>query len=278
MIIYISGGHPNLHQLIKYNILNDHFTDYGTSYLHENMSNHDGEYGKGIYFTQINSTTLYTIHGNSGTKINVYDLASLSYRDLGTTIPIYVGDSACISSSTTPFHQLYITGGEVSLTFLQILSINDMEWISDPNPPSMNHERYAHGCIVTNDKLWVFGGYEVNSVEAVNTTDITNESWEIVGNLSCNRNEFGVTEVNGVIFIVGGRCSEQTVSDNVQTIDTATNVISVYVDTLPYAVYGMPVVAVEYTIYGFGGKVDDGTTSVDSLLTLDLLRSISIIY
>ena len=272
----IRGGHPKANQLMEYDILNDNFTDYGMSYLHENMSNYDGEYGTGIYFTQINSTTLYTIRGVSGTKINVYDLPSLSYRDLGTTIPKHAGDSACISSSTTPSHQLYITGGEAFGASLQILSINSMEWTSNPNPPSMNNNRSAHGCIISNDKLWAFGGYETNSVEAVNTTDITNENWQIIGNLSCNRTEFGVTEVDGVIYIVGGQCSDGAVSDNVQTIDTTTNAINVYEHSLPHAVYGMPVMVIDYTIYGFGGYTE--SSPVDSLLTLDLLRPISITF
>ena len=142
----ISGGDPDYQQLVKYNILNDRFIDYGDDYLKTTLGNGDGEYGTSVYFTQINENTLYTINQN-GKSIHVYNLESLSYHVLDTTIPITVNHQGSIASSEAPIPRLYITGGYLSdiLDDLQILELEVLQWVA--TPPSMNNARWHHGSI-----------------------------------------------------------------------------------------------------------------------------------
>ena len=272
-----SGGYNNRDQLVKYEISHDIFVDFGVDYLSSNLSNSNGELGWCVYFTQINATTLFTINSNGG-SINVYNLQSLSYDTLDTTIPTNVGIYGCMSSSESPSPKLYITGGYNSdsgtLNNLQVLSLVDLQWVS--SPPSMLKAREQHGCVVVNDTLWAIGGYYVDSVEAINTTNIATETWTAIGSLNCELELLGVTAVNEMIFIVGGYCIDTGYgSDTVYTIDTVKNNISVNECSLPIAVAGMHVVVVDYAIYGFGGYIGSSSyssTYLDSWMTLDLLR------
>ena len=263
----ISGGDPDYQQLVKYNILNDRFIDYGDDYLKRTPGNGDGEYGTSVYFTQINENILYTINQN-GKSIHVYNLESLSYHVLDTTIPITVNHQGSIASSEAPIRRLYITGGYLSdiLDDLQILELEVLQWVA--TPPSMNNARWHHGSIVVNDRLWVIGGIDEDSVEAINITNIVTAKWQNIGNLSCQLARPGITVVDKVIYIVGGACQDVR-TDVVHTIDTETNSISICPYNLPVATSGMPAIAIGHTIYGFGGY--SGGYHLSSWMTLDML-------
>ena len=249
------------------------FTDYGEDYLSETLGNNHGEFGFGIYFSQLNETTLFTINQN-GSSIHVYDLQSVTYRNLGVAIPINVKYYGCLSSSEIPTPKLYITGGynDSVLNDLQILNLEDntwMEWVN--NTYSMIKPRHGHGCIVVNDELWAIGGYHQESIEVINISNIIYQSWNEIGNLSCNLARPGVTKMDDLIFIVGGKCQDTlTNSDTLYIIDTVasrvSSIISIYAGNLPFGVNGVAVVAIDYTIYGFGGESDD---NLDSWMTLD---------
>ena len=262
--------------MVEYNIAKNAINDLGENYLDGTLGNNDGELGYSTYFTQINDTTMYTINGNTG-SINVYNLRSLLFEDLGTTIPIDVDYYGCIASSETPSPKLYISGGNnasnmesTAMNNLQILSLDDMQWMD--STPSMIHSRHRHGCIVVNDRLWAIGGLYDNSVEAINITDIPNETWWEIGHFNYTTLYlFGITAVDELIFIVGGMVKENDSTkyriDTTHTINTVTNEISVYPATLPMIREGMPVVAVNRTIYGFGCCSTVGA----KLVTLDML-------
>ena len=257
---------------MEYVIVSNEFVDYGEDYISSALGNGDGENGWGIYFTQINDTTLYTINRN-GDSINVYDLQSLSFYDLGTTIPVDVSFYGCIASAEIPTPRLYITGGKEwfrELDDLQILGLDNLEWLA--SPPSMTTARAGHGCIVVNDILWAIGGEDLDSVEIISITEITTKSWQIIDSVPCQLGRFGLTLVDEMIFIVGGYCWDtETYSDSVYTINTREMMISAYSESLPFAVNGMPVVMVDYTIYGFGGYIGS-SVRIDSWMTLHMLR------
>ena len=273
--------------IVQYDITNDVFDDYGDVYLSETLGNADGVYSNGVSFTQINATMLFKINEN-GEYINIYDLSSLSYTVLGTTIPINVATSACMSSSQAPAPRLYVTGGsELKARLeLQVLNLNDLQWMT--SPPKMAYVRFWHSCIVVNHVLWAIAGYNTTSVEAINITNILTTNWDQIGSLSCTVNRGGVTAVNDMIFIVGGECgswpytSDDDVPvsiDTVHIINTVTKSIGVYEHTLPYTVETLAIVAVDGTIYGYDGSstarnsVGFGwsTTRLDTWVTLQLL-------
>ena len=271
----ISGGYPYDDQLIEYKLESNNFIDYGQNYLESTtIGNSDGEFGWGIYYTQIDDTTLYTINQN-GELINVYDLQSLSFHNLAISIPNNVGNDACLSSSQSPTPRLYVTGGYDSepLNELQILDLSgDMEWID--SPPAMTTTRYQHGCAIINNVLWAIGGFGRSSVESINITDITKNDWREIGNVPVDLARLGVTTVDDLIFIVGGWAYTFTNSwfaiDDVYTINTTINSIETYTDSLPYATRVMPVLATEYTIYGFGGQLDNTYHYSDAWISFDL--------
>jgi hypothetical protein len=257
--LYLFGGDDYKQQLVEYDMNNNTFIDHGSSNLSVN------EFGRGVYFTQMNSTTLYTIQYWAGDTISVYDLPSLSYSALNTTIPTAVTYDGCIASSETPSPRLYITGGynslypnDGSLDSVQVFDLDTETWL---NVSSMQYARHYHGCIVVDDMLYVMGGYYngpesndaryVYEVEVINTTNIEEAEWEVIGNYTAY--SFGVTAVDGVIYMVGGIVDVDFI-DTVYTIDTATNNVSLHGDELPSALCSMPIVAVDHVIYGFGGR------------------------
>ena len=286
MLIVISGGQTTQYQISMYDMTSDDITDLGLMNL-SIAPNNDGEHGFSTYFTQLESM-LYTINQN-GESINVWDLSDsfgLWYHGtLGTTIPINVNLYGCIASANTPSPTLYITGGNngsntepAAFDDLQVLNLDDMQWLS--SPPSMTETRHRHGCIVENDKLWAIGGRHESTVEGINTNNIASETWNVIGSLNCNVTLAGITAFDSIIFVVGGYCKQiATRLDTVYTIDTVANTVNVSAFTLPFGVHGMPVVEVDGTIYGFGGRYKfengSGAADRDGWLTLDMLCILS---
>ena len=283
-LLIISGGNwDNRKQLVKYDIVNGSFVDYGVEYLDDTFGISNGEYGDSIYYTQINETTLFTIpilsNNQNGDSLHVYNLQTLSFQELDTAIPIDVSQYGCIASSETPTPRLYITGGynRGSLDDLQVVSLSDLEWLS--NTPSMTETRWKHGCIVVNDMLWAIGSSLSNSVEIINITNIVADTWNVIGPVPGvdTISSMGVTSVDDVIFIFGGHTFpdldilSSTYVDTVYAIDTTTYSIGIYGDRLPYQVNGMPVVAIGDTIYGFGGFSSNPFGWLDSWVSLDFL-------
>lgn len=165
--------------------------------------------------------------------------------------------------------------GYGQLDDLQILNLGNTQWISSTYSPSMNNVRSMHGCIVANDQLWAIGGYYEDSVEAIEITSITTETWQEIGSFSCELSRSGITAVEDVIFIVGGLCWDiSTTSSVVYTIDTTTNSLSIYSESLSTDVGSMPIMMIDSIIYGFGGRrYNNGYEEyLDSWTTLKLLR------
>ena len=123
-------------QMVTFDTATSEFTDYGVSYLGTKMQNFDGEAGGGIFYSQINETTLFTI-SYKGDHIHVYNLETVSFDNLDTDIPVNVGSGACLASSTWGGPRLYIAGGNVGkapINNLQILDLGTMEWVNDAPP------------------------------------------------------------------------------------------------------------------------------------------------
>ena len=137
--------------MITFDTATSEFTDYGVSYLGTKMQNFDGEAGGGIFYSQINETTLFTI-SQKGDHIHVYNLETVSFDNLDTDIPVNVGHGACLASSTWGGPRLYIAGGYVGneklggrigdgvnrdsnpIDNLQILDLETMEWVNGAPP------------------------------------------------------------------------------------------------------------------------------------------------
>ena len=261
------------------------------------------EMGSGIFYTQFNATTLFTISGTLGEYINVYNLSSIysesSFHELTDfPLPQPVNDSACLASSDSLSPQLYITGGdwtnssnatvshEVKEPFnvFQIFDLNNYSWSTGRN---MHFARHSHGCIVMNDTLWVMG--YVAEIETINITDVYNANWSIRNDVQIdNRTRFGLVEVQDLIYIVGGQLRDdykEYTSSTVYIIDTLSG--NMTTELLPYdhGIAGICMVVVDDIIYGFGGFDLDhyygGIYSfeiTDEWLTYHQLSNASVVY
>ena len=295
--IQYSGGYPEGNQMVTCNADYKSFRDYGEDFL-SFLGNEQGERGQGsVFYTQL-STTLFTIPQNDN-YIHVYDLnpATLSFRTLEQSLPITVGDAACLASSNTPSPRLYLTGGYTNYSgyyeiypFFWIFDLENYAWTRGND---MNYARYSHGCVVVDDTLWTMG--TVSEIETINVTDIYNAEWSVHNNLSiaANLSAFGVVSTNDIsllrcgwyginncnnhsIFIIGGwigdRHSGQN-SDVVYIIDTEWG--NMTYDTLPFGVSAISTILFDGSIYVFGGwnATDnwwDGQP-LDHLITYELL-------
>ena len=104
---------------IVFDTVSRNFTDLGVTYLND-LGNSDGGYSYSREFTQIGGV-LYTLE-DGGDCIHAYDLETLTFHELDTTVPSNTAGSACMASSATPSPRLYINGGHGSFTALQVRS------------------------------------------------------------------------------------------------------------------------------------------------------------
>ena len=135
-----------------------------------------------------------------------------------------MSNSACLASSNPSSPTLYVTGGgagNVSMRNLQIWEVNGWR-----NGPDMMNHRTGHGCIVVNGRLWVIAGHRTE-MEAINTTNIDDSSWESKGDLDQNVSSFGVVAVDDLVYVIGGcyRCNNSDV-DIMYIIDTLNGDVS----------------------------------------------------
>ena len=252
--------------------------DYGDDFLLF-LGNDHGERGQGnVFYTQLNSSTLFTISKTSG-SIHVYDLRAdlLSFHDMEESIQYRIGDAACLASSETPSPRLYITGGYTNYSgYYEIYPFFwtfDLEEYSWKRAVDMKYARYRHGCVVVDDALWVMG--TVPQIETIDITDIDNSEWSVQSNLSIDANltAFGVVSTHGIsqatcqwygfegvrcdnhsVYIIGGWVGNYDSgynSDTVYIIDTEYRNMST--NALPYSVSALSAVMVKGGIYGFGG-------------------------
>ena len=247
----------------------------------------------GIYYSQINATTLFTI-GPSGEYIHMYDLSSLVIMSI-TKIRRTVNWTACLASSETPSPRLYITGGDSFVDYndswsiftttdlpendtnhvFQILDLDNQSWTLGDD---INFARRAHGCITMNDTLWIMG--YVAEIETVNITDVYNTEWAVHSELRLENNliTFGLVAVDHYILIIGGLVIHgdymQYSSNIVYIIDTVSD--SLTTELLPnfeVGIAGLSAVVVDNIVYGFGGFIYNADEHIYGIIT-DLLMKI----
>ena len=127
----------------------------------------------------------------------------------------------------------------------------------------MFYGRYSHGCIVVDSTLWVMG--TVPQIETFDLSDVDNGMWSLKNDelsIADRLIDIGVVAVNHYIYVAGGWIGDyQSVggysSPNVYIIDTKSE--SMATDKLPYSVSALAMIAIDDTIYGFGGYKASGT-------------------
>ena len=254
IITIISGGHIYSYSLVIYNIVRELMIDFGENYLLETLGNENGENGTN-HFTQIGNI-LY-ISDYSGATINVYNLETLSFTQIMRTHFDDDNYASALTSSSFPTPRLYLVGGyRWNSNKFRVLDLEDMVWLD--NMPDLIISRRSRGCGVIKGTLWVVGGYNQSTVEAISITDIMSSSWVQMESLPVDLYGAGVFEVDDLIYIVGGYVLNVGYSKTVYTIDTSTGAVSNYSDLLPYPISHMYPILVKNVIYGFGGNSGGG--------------------
>ena len=261
------------------------FRNYGDDFLRF-LGNDNGEYG-GLFYTQINTTTLFTIPDEAD-YIHVYDLnpRSLSFQTLDggdSMIPVLLGNGPCLASSETPIPRLFVTGGYLNVS--DGLERHSIFWIFDlieyawNKGNDMNYARYRHGCIVVDATLWVMG--TVPQIETIDITNIDNGTWSIHPTLSIADDLYDIGVVFGpdpsnysleLIQVVGGQIGGAhlaDVSDTVYKFNSHSE--EPYLDTLPFGMAALSMASMDNALYGFGGW--DGTVQMSAWIKYELLSN-----
>eukprot|EP01083_Nonionella_stella_P303461 1050642_1 len=256
--IFLLGGYDNARQkqLTQYKVSTQTLTAFGLNTFERNL------YGSVQYWTQ-QDHILYMVDPSTRNSLNTYDMIDkqLTVHWMGITFNNYVGTRSCLSS--TPDH-LYVSGGLSKyspyylLNHLQIVSLSTYEWIS--SPPSMSTNRSVHACIVHNSYLWVIGGNGHSSVlasiERIEITDITNNEWHFVSDLSLGLTGHGVVAWNDVLYVLGGSSYKIDYFGNavklVHSIDATTGAVTLSPHRLPYACVWTSPIIYDNILYVFG--------------------------
>lgn len=109
--------------------------------------------------------------------------------------------------------------------------------------------------IGVDNKIYCFG------TDSTLIYDITNEDWTAVSAMSAARTDFGLAEVNGIIYIIGGRSENGNESTKrVDTFNTNGNTWGTAAD-IPYPLISSDAVVIDNNIYCDCGKYVYNTVS-----------------
>jgi N-acetylneuraminic acid mutarotase len=186
-------------------------------------------------------------------SLNIYDTASDSWSR-GATVPVKVHHPGVAAFAG----KVYLTGGFTNNYFVPT---NATAWVYDPAAdewqalPDMPGARAAHGIVVIDDKLWLFGGVDAdtNPLAAIWVYDPATDTWDTSrAPMPTPREHLGVVLLDGKVYTVGGRQKLGNVAD-VEVYDPATDTWETRASLLT-ARSGMAVAAVGGRIFAAGGE------------------------
>eukprot|EP01083_Nonionella_stella_P290423 988189_1 len=246
--VFLIGGYEYSKQVMTYDPVSQEFTDLGVSVLPNPIQ------GSGQYYTQ-QERSVYLINPIYGDAFHVYDMSTQRFTNLSNIIiPSPVLFTACLAS--TP-NNLFVCGGGASsrLNKLQILSLITFEWI--PNTPSMNHVRRSGACIVANNYLWVFGGFQRTN-ERIQVAGIVRNTWNFVDSFDTPLRSIrcAYSSAFEAIYIIGGDSyisSQWTLTKTVHVVDASAGTISLLTNDMPLWNRASSPIVMNDTLYVFGG-------------------------
>ena len=124
----------------------------------------------------------------------------------------------------------------------------------------MNYERNNFVCILVHEELYAMGDNHV--VEKIETEMIELRSWTVIDDsVIPNNTQFAaVKAVEFTIFMVAGSIPvpgsvDGDHQDTVYTVDTVSGKVSLSADRLPFTLDSPALIAVQGTLYSFGGWI-----------------------
>ncbi|MBI4652573.1 S8 family serine peptidase [Candidatus Desantisbacteria bacterium] len=204
----------------------------------------------------------YTVSmDNVVNKVEIYDPLTDSWSET-TPLP----KELYASSATILNGKIYIIGGfdslnEVNSVIYQYNSINQ-SWNTSASP--LNYTRGFHGAGVIEDKIYVFGGINNNSV-FLNSAEVYNPStnkWTLIASMNFTRYDFGNAVVDGKLYAFGGNymsSMDPPYLDNLEVYDPKTNKWEINKKLLNKARQGVKGAVINSYIFALGGY--DGSVS-----------------
>eukprot|EP01083_Nonionella_stella_P167807 564944_1 len=225
--IYIFGGWQYQKQLMRYNVIEEKFTDNGINALPLLVGgDNDGQF----YHQYAN--ILYMANDN---RFAIYNFQTHQFIDHwdSITIPTSVGQrEPCLVAT----HQyLFVIGGYVN--------------------GQVFHSVQTFNLLSTS---WTTTHMNVARREMMNYTNSTNHEWTILNDTlatPCVGSRALTHEATNQIFVIGGALSEAE-EDSVDTmyiIDTITKQVTLSSDRLPYSVATCSAIILNNILYCFGG-------------------------
>ena len=250
--IYMIGGWPEIHGLLKYHLSNDTFS-FSPDFLLRPL------YSLSQWWFQINDV-LYMTGDYSEDMINTYNLRTNTFTSNVSRVPEYHAEiQHCLTGDPNQSLIFYLGGTKT----VQILNLTDMIWNFAPN---MTTRRAELSCIVSpNNKLYAIGGaigkfqnkVRLDSIEFISTININLGTWSYTQqNLTQPLSSTGCVVNSNNIFIIGGKFNDTVYTDKVHIINTNTNEVSVADDRLVYSLAGLAPIIFDNRIYVFGGFGD----------------------
>jgi len=146
---------------------------------------------------------------------------------------------------------------------------NNDQWNSDL--PPMGTYCYGHGCVVYENKVYVYLDHNaLTSVEMLDL-DATSNGWTEQNPMAKGRRYLGVERVGKKIYVSGGRDENYKPLDSMECFDLDTNAWetnSANLPTMPSARASFGTTAVENKIYVVGGY-DNGNLAVSTVMSFD---------
>ncbi len=158
--------------------------------------------------------------------------------------------------------KVYVIGGMEQQVPLRISSAvmeyNPATDTWNPNAKAaMSTARTDHNAAVVDNKIYVFGGYDVNRtpLNSVEVYDPQTDVWAPRLNMPVARHDFGVAVIDKKIYLIGGLLSESEETGRVDIYDPATDTWDTSKPGMPTKRAYLAVAAVDRNIYAIGGSL-----------------------
>jgi len=165
------------------------------------------------------------------------------------------------------FEKLYIVGGyDGSGAMATFYRYDSMANVWEAMAP-MSTARSASAAAAVDDKLYVMGGYDDESLSSVERYDPAKNAWEAVAPTSTARYASAAVVVDGKLYVMGGAGDHGNALSSVERYDPAKNAWEAVAPTST-ARYASAAVVVDGKLYVMGGY-DAAGTSLSSVERYD---------
>eukprot|EP01083_Nonionella_stella_P107589 311804_1 len=270
--IFLIGGWITDRDVMEYKITTDEMVDHDTSQY--SPSTHGIE-NVGFYF-QSNNMLYIQQHEDVFYKM---DMTTNQFWKTLISFPYPMQDPAVSRQCVTGNDQfLVMSGGHNAATSVYVMFLSDNTWIDGP---SMQNERFLHGCCFVSDFFYVIGG-NVRSknkgmIEKIHSTNIITSSaqWSVLPNqlASPGSSVACIVPYLNDIWVFGNSAwsSDTSTADYVQIVHTIDETVELLPERLPYKLFGASSALVDGVLYVFGGRdYRDGDTLYTTWLKYEL--------